>query len=113
MRGAPPPSGPPPAAGARVRVSLPAAEGAIAMAHVVCEPCVNCKYTDCVTVCPMDCFYEGQNMLVIHPDECIDCGACVPVCPTEAIFQEYDVPAKWAEFVPLNARLAREGGWPN
>jgi ferredoxin len=83
------------------------------MAHVVCEPCVNCKYTDCVTVCPVDCFFEGRNMLVIHPDECLDCGACVPVCPTEAIHLDADVPGRWAEFVELNARLAREGGWPN
>jgi ferredoxin len=83
------------------------------VAHVVCEPCVNCKYTDCVTACPVDAFREGKNMLVIHPDECICCGACVPECPTEAIFAEEDVPARWAEFVDLNARLARDGGWPN
>ncbi len=80
------------------------------MAYVVCEPCVNCKHTDCVTVCPMDCFHEGRNMLVIDPDNCIDCGACLPECPTEAIFHEADVPAKWAEFTGLNARLARQ--WP-
>jgi ferredoxin len=80
--------------------------------HVVCEPCINCKYTDCVTVCPVDCFYEGVNMLAIHPGECIDCEACVPVCPTEAIFAEANVPAKWTEFVELNARLA-QSGWPN
>ena len=82
------------------------------MTHVVCEPCINCKYTDCVTVCPVDCFYEGANMLAIHPGECVDCTLCVPACPTEAIFAEADVPAKWAEFIELNARLA-PSGWPN
>ena len=83
------------------------------MAYVVCEPCINCKYTDCVTVCPCDCFYEGQNMLVIDPDHCIDCGACLPECPTGAIFPDVDVPPQWTEFVELNARLARHAGWPN
>ena len=81
------------------------------MAYVVAEPCVKCKYTDCVDVCPVDCFYEGENFLVIHPDECIDCGACVPECPTEAIFDEQELPAKWAEYTEINARLAQE--WPN
>src|SRR5476651_104059 len=65
------------------------------MAFVVAEPCVACKYTDCVAVCPVDCFYEGANFLVIHPDECIDCGACEPVCPTKAIFPEDDLADKW------------------
>jgi ferredoxin len=81
------------------------------MTYVVAEPCIKCKYTDCVDVCPVDCFYEGENFLVIHPDECIDCGACVPECPTEAIFDEQELPAKWAEYVEINARLALE--WPN
>ena len=76
------------------------------MTFVVTENCIKCKYTDCVEVCPVDCFYEGENMLVIHPDECIDCGACVPECPTEAIFSEDDLPEKWAEYVELNAKLA-------
>ena len=62
------------------------------MAYTVCEPCVNCKYTDCVTVCPVECFYEADNTLYIHPDECIDCGACVPECPVDAIFADTDVP---------------------
>lgn len=81
------------------------------MTHVVCEPCINCKYTDCLAVCPVDCFHEGMNMLAINPDECIDCKACVPVCPTTAIFAEAQVPARWIEFVELNARLS-QSGWP-
>ena len=80
------------------------------MTYVVAEPCVACKYTDCVDVCPVDCFYEGENFLVINPDECIDCGACVPECPTEAIFSEDDLPEKWAEYKELNAKLAAH--WP-
>ena len=80
------------------------------MTYVVAEPCVNCKYTDCVDVCPVDCFFEGENFLAINPDECIDCGACVPECPTEAIFEETELPEKWAEWTDINARLA--GLWP-
>ncbi|MCC7385563.1 MAG: ferredoxin family protein [Deltaproteobacteria bacterium] len=80
------------------------------MTFVVAEPCIRCKYTDCVDVCPVDCFHEGKNMLVIDPNECIDCGACEPECPTSAIFAEDDLPEKWAEYVELNARLAQE--WP-
>ena len=78
------------------------------MAYVVAEPCIDCKYTDCVEVCPVDCFYEGANFLVIHPEECIDCGACEPACPTKAIFPEESLPAKWSEYVQLNADLAEE-----
>jgi ferredoxin len=81
------------------------------MAYVVAEPCIKCKYTDCVEVCPVTCFYEGANMLVIHPDECIDCGACEPVCPTQAIFIADEVPDKWKEFIELNATLSKQ--WPN
>lgn len=81
------------------------------MAYVVAEPCVKCKYTDCVEVCPVNCFYEGANFLVIHPDECIDCGACEPVCPTKAIFAESDLPSKWDEYKKLNADFATT--WPN
>ena len=72
------------------------------MAHVVCEPCVGCKYTDCVEVCPVNCFYETDDRLVINPDECIDCTACVPVCPVEAIFAEGDVPEKWKSYIAMN-----------
>jgi ferredoxin len=72
------------------------------MAHVVAEPCFDCYYTDCVVVCPVDCFYEGAQMLYIHPEECIDCEACVPECPVEAIFHEDNLPEEWKEFTALN-----------
>ncbi len=80
------------------------------MAHIVAEPCVACKYTDCVAVCPVDCFHEGINFLVIDPVECIDCTQCVPECPTEAIFAEDDLPEKWSEYIEINAKLTPE--WP-
>ena len=82
------------------------------VAHVVTEPCVGCKHSDCVVVCPCECFYADDRQLYIDPVDCIDCGACVPECPVEAIFQEDDVPAKWAGAVRLNAdRVASaEGG---
>jgi NAD-dependent dihydropyrimidine dehydrogenase PreA subunit len=73
------------------------------MAYVVADPCVKCKYTDCVAVCPVDCFYEGKNSLAINPDECIDCGACEPECPTTAIFEESELPGKWAVYKDINA----------
>jgi ferredoxin len=76
------------------------------MTHVVAEPCFACKYTDCVVVCPVECFYEGEQMVYIHPDECIDCEACVPECPVEAIFHEDNLPAEWKDFKELNAELA-------
>ena len=77
------------------------------MTYVVTESCVKCKYTDCVDVCPVDCFREGPNMLVIDPDECIDCTLCVAECPVEAIFAEDDVPAVQKDFIPLNAELSK------
>jgi ferredoxin len=80
------------------------------MAYVVTEPCIKCKFTDCVAVCPVDCFHEGENMLVIDPIECISCGACVPVCPVQAIFMDEDVPADQRDFIALNEELAK--GWP-
>jgi len=76
------------------------------MTYIVCEPCLDCKYTDCVEVCPVDCFYEDATMLYIHADECIDCGACVPECPVEAIFAEADVPAQWSEWTSINKERA-------
>jgi ferredoxin len=78
------------------------------MTHVVCEPCFACKYTDCVVVCPVECFYEGEQILYIHPDECIDCEACVPECPVEAIFHEDNVPEEWKGFTQLNAEMASQ-----
>ena len=72
------------------------------MTFVVTEACIKCKYTDCVEVCPVDCFHEGPNMLVIDPEECIDCGACEPECPVTAIFPEDDVPQQWKAFVASN-----------
>ena len=81
------------------------------MPHVVTSACVDHKYQECVAVCPVEAFREAETYLVIDPDECIDCGACVPECPTEAIFEETEVPEKWAEYVELNAKLA--GSWPS
>lgn len=80
------------------------------MAHIVAEPCIKCKFTDCVAVCPVDCFHEGVNMLTIDPEECIDCGACVDECPVTAIFPEEDLPEKWNEWIEINERLSAE--WP-
>lgn len=76
------------------------------MTMVVTEPCFGCKYTDCVVVCPMECFFEGEQMLFIHPDECIDCGACIPECPVAAIYYEGDVPFPWSEYIPLNREMS-------
>lgn len=77
------------------------------MTYVVTENCIRCKYTDCVDVCPVDCFREGPNFLVIDPDECIDCTLCVAECPAEAIYAEDDVPADQQGFIALNAELAK------
>ena len=76
------------------------------MAHVVTAPCIKNKYTDCVVVCPVDCFHEDQEMLLIDPAVCIDCGACIAVCPVQAIFVEEDVPVKWKSYIQLNAEKA-------
>jgi ferredoxin len=81
------------------------------MTHVVTESCIKCKFTDCVDVCPVDCFREGPNMLVIDPDECIDCAVCIPECPVEAIRAEEDVPEDQRQFIALNVELARN--WPS
>jgi ferredoxin len=78
------------------------------MAYVVTEPCINCKYTNCATVCPVEAFREGPNFLVIDPDECIDCDACVSECPVEAIYPDDEVPAKWEHYTEWNARLAEQ-----
>jgi ferredoxin len=81
------------------------------MPFVVTESCIKCKYTDCVEVCPVDCFYEGENMLVINPDECIDCALCEPECPVDAIKSEDEVAADQLEFIELNRSLSEH--WPN
>ena len=75
------------------------------MTYVVTAPCYGCKYTDCVVVCPADCFHEGDQMLYINPDHCLDCDACKSECPVEAIFHEADVPDEWKDFVQLNAEM--------
>ncbi len=80
------------------------------MTYVVTENCIACKYTDCVDVCPVDCFHEGPNFLVIDPEECIDCTLCVAECPAEAIFAEDDVPSDQQHCIALNAELAKS--WP-
>lgn len=80
------------------------------MTFVVTENCIKCKYTDCVEVCPVDCFHEGPNFLVIDPDECIDCTLCEPECPAQAIFSEDDLPDDQMEFVQINEELSRV--WP-
>ena len=81
------------------------------MAYIVVDSCIKCKLTDCVEVCPVDCFYEGPNMLVINPDECIDCALCEPECPLDAIKAEDEVPEDQISFIELNQELCTE--WPN
>ena len=80
------------------------------MTYIVTEACIRCKYTDCVDVCPVDCFHEGPNFLVIDPEECIDCSLCEPECPAQAIFAEDDIPAGQEHFLELNQELS--AGWP-
>ena len=80
------------------------------MTFVVTEACIKCKLTDCVEVCPVDCFHEGPNFLVIDPDECIDCTLCEPECPVEAIYSEDELPAGQEDYLELNAELSQE--WP-
>ncbi len=92
-------------------VSHPFPASKIKMTHTVTEACIKCKYTDCVDVCPVDCFREGPNFLTIDPDECIDCAVCIPECPVNAIYAEEDVPADQQHMTALNAELARLSGW--
>ena len=80
------------------------------MTYVVTENCIRCKYMDCVEVCPVDCFYAGENFLVIHPEECIDCGVCEPECPADAIVADTD-PRSSEHWLEVNARFSRI--WPN
>jgi len=81
------------------------------MTHVVTDACVRCRFTDCVDVCPVDCFRAGKDFLVIDPDECIDCAVCIPECPVNAIYAEEDVPEAMQNFIELNAKLAKD--WPS
>src|SRR5690554_5088292 len=81
------------------------------MAFIVTESCIACKYTDCVSVCPMDCFYEGPNFLVINPDECIDCSICVGECPVNAIIEETEVAPDQAHFIQINRDLSQDPRW--
>ncbi len=80
------------------------------MAFIVTEPCIKCRYTDCVEVCPVDCFHEGPNFLAIDPDECIDCGVCVPECPVDAIIDAEDATGDQVAYIELNRELAAT--WP-
>lgn len=80
------------------------------MTHVVTESCIKCRYTDCVDVCPVECFREGPNFLVINPEECIDCAVCVSECPVNAIYSEEDIPNNQKHFIYLNEKLSRK--WP-
>jgi ferredoxin len=86
------------------------------MAHIVTSKCTDCKFTDCVEACPVACFYELGNQVVIHPDDCIDCGACVDVCPVQAIYTQDNVPAEFAADIDFNAvqsRQLKDGGTPS
>ncbi|OBH13851.1 ferredoxin [Mycobacterium sp. E1747] len=82
------------------------------MAYVIAEPCVDIKDKACIEECPVDCIYEGARMLYIHPDECVDCGACEPVCPVESIYYEDDVPAEYGAYTQINADFFAELGSP-
>ena len=81
------------------------------MTYLVNDKCIKCKLTDCVEVCPVDCFYEGENFIVINPEECIDCGLCEPACPVKAIYAEDELPPDQIPFVEINDNLSRK--WPN
>jgi ferredoxin len=83
------------------------------MPYVVTDNCLDCRFTDCVEVCPVDCFYADKKMLYIHPDECIDCGACEPACPVQAIFSLDDLPQGQADWADVNAKRVTEGGVTN
>ena len=82
------------------------------MTYVIAEPCVDLLDKACIEECPVDCIYEGGRMLYIHPDECVDCGACEPVCPVEAIFYEDDVPDQWKDYYKANVEFFEELGSP-
>ena len=81
------------------------------MTHVVSEACIGCKYTDCVEICPVDCFVEGPNFLAIDPVDCIDCGLCIPTCPVNAIYRDHELPPDQLHMIALNAELVMLPGW--
>ncbi len=81
------------------------------MTYVVTENCIKCKYTECVEVCPVDCFYEGPNFLIINPDECIDCALCEPECPAEAIWSDYELPSGQEQYLEINEQYAWDDKW--
>ena len=94
-----------------LKTKLPSKKGQY-VTYVIALPCVDVKDRSCIEECPVDCIYEGERMLYIHPDECVDCGACEPVCPVEAIYYEDDVPDKWKEYTAANAEFFGEIGSP-
>src|SRR5271155_5385766 len=91
---------------------LPGDREGTSMTYTIAEPCVDLKDKACIEECPVDCIYEGARMLFIHPDECVDCGACEPVCPVEAIYYEDDVPEQWGQYTQINADFFAELGSP-
>jgi NAD-dependent dihydropyrimidine dehydrogenase PreA subunit len=99
--------------GMRSEILEPAKDrGRIFVTYVIAQPCVDLKDRGCVEECPVDCIYEGKRMLYIHPDECVDCGACEPVCPVEAIFYEDDTPEEWKEYYNANVDFFDDLGSP-
>jgi ferredoxin len=80
--------------------------------YIIAQPCVDVLDRACIEECPVDCIYEGERMLYIHPDECVDCGACEPVCPVEAIYYEDDVPAQWKDYYKVNVEFFEDLGSP-
>jgi NAD-dependent dihydropyrimidine dehydrogenase PreA subunit len=87
-------------------------QGVAVVTYVIAQPCVDLKDRGCVEECPVDCIYEGNRMLYIHPDECVDCGACEPVCPVEAIFYEDDTPEEWKDYYAANVDFFADLGSP-
>jgi len=102
---------PPPNRDTKLRLVAPPG-GPTVVTYIIAEPCVDLLDKACIEECPVDCIYEGNRMLYIHPDECVDCGACEPVCPVEAIFYEDDVPEQWKDYTPANYEFFEDLGSP-
>ena len=96
-----------------MRVALWGALARIRMPYIVTDNCQRCRFTDCVEVCPVDCFYGDAQMLYIHPDECIDCGACEPACPVSAIYPDDAIPAEMEKWIDINAEKCEDGSAEN